>query len=61
MESGGDLLFRAVSSQVPSALKGSAAEAPPVADEARRRRLAKQAMRTAVSSAPIEPDGREQV
>ena len=38
--------------------KGSVAEAPPVAGEARWRRLAKQAVRTAVSNAPIEPDGR---
>ena len=58
MESGGDLLSRAVGSGVPSALKGSVAKAPPVAGEARRRRLAKLAMRTAVSSATIEPDGR---
>jgi hypothetical protein len=38
-------------------LEGSEAEAPPVAGEARRRRLAKRTVRTAESNATIEPDG----
>lgn len=57
MESGDVILSRAVGSVVP-ARKGSEADAPPLADEARQRGLAKRTMRTAVSSVMIEPDGK---